>query len=111
MSLTTANPPTLAPTILDHGAPGATDGHRQGRWFWGQHGVLEEVEAGVAFQLGVPGTPLVYDFAGFDRRWFETTYPTPDAAGLAARLAAAMPDSERSTSTPAAASTTAPGSR
>jgi 4,5-DOPA dioxygenase extradiol len=36
----------------------------------------------------------VYDFAGFDRRYFEMTYPTPDAGALAARVAAAMPDSE-----------------
>jgi hypothetical protein len=61
----------------------------------GQHRhdrVLEEVEVGVALQLGVqhrresaplslsasaPGTPLVYDFAGFDRRYFEMTYPDP----------------------------------
>jgi 4,5-DOPA dioxygenase extradiol len=43
---------------------------------------------------GTPGTPLVYDFAGFDRRYLEMTYPTPDAGALAARVAAAMPDSE-----------------
>jgi 4,5-DOPA dioxygenase extradiol len=41
-----------------------------------------------------PNTPLVYDFGGFDRRYFEMTYPTPNAAALAARVAAAMPDSE-----------------
>ncbi len=37
-------------------------------------------------------TPLVYDFAGFDRRFFEMTYPTPDAAGLAGQVAAMMPE-------------------
>jgi aromatic ring-opening dioxygenase catalytic subunit (LigB family) len=37
----------------------------------------------------------VYDFAGFDRRYFEMTYLTPDAGALAARVAAAMPDSEQ----------------
>ena len=40
------------------------------------------------------GTPLVYDFGGFDQRYFEMTYATPDASALAARVAAAMPDSE-----------------
>ena len=37
-------------------------------------------------------TPLVYDFGGFDRRFFQMTYPTPDAAGLAGQVAAVMPD-------------------
>lgn len=39
-------------------------------------------------------TPLVYDFGGFARRYFQMTYETPDASALAARVAAAMPDSE-----------------
>lgn len=37
-------------------------------------------------------TPLVYDFAGFDRRFFQMTYPTPDASGLARQVAAMMAD-------------------
>ena len=41
------------------------------------------------------GTPLVYDFGGFDQRYFEMTYETPDATALAATVMAAMPDSER----------------
>ncbi|MEV1289616.1 class III extradiol ring-cleavage dioxygenase [Micromonospora sp. NPDC049679] len=40
------------------------------------------------------GTPLVYDFGGFARRYFEMTYRTPDATALAQRVAAAMPDGE-----------------
>jgi 4,5-DOPA dioxygenase extradiol len=40
------------------------------------------------------GTPLVYDFGGFDQRFFEMTYATPDATALAARVASLMPDSE-----------------
>ena len=39
-------------------------------------------------------TPLVYDFGGFAQRYFEMTYRTPDAAELARRVAAVMPDSE-----------------
>jgi 4,5-DOPA dioxygenase extradiol len=50
--------------------------------------------APLSLSASAPGTPLVYDFAGFDRRYFEMTYPTPDAGALAARVAAAMPDSE-----------------
>ncbi len=40
------------------------------------------------------GTPLVYDFGGFPRMYFEMTYPSPDAAALARRVASAMPDNE-----------------
>jgi 4,5-DOPA dioxygenase extradiol len=41
-----------------------------------------------------PGTPLVYDFSGFEQRFFEMTYVTPDASALAAQVAALMPDTE-----------------
>lgn len=37
-------------------------------------------------------TPLVYDFGGFDARYFAMTYPTPDASALAAQVAALLPD-------------------
>jgi 4,5-DOPA dioxygenase extradiol len=40
------------------------------------------------------GVPLVYDFSGFAQRYFSMTYPTPDAAGLAARVATLMPDDQ-----------------
>jgi 4,5-DOPA dioxygenase extradiol len=39
-------------------------------------------------------TPLVYDFAGFHPRYFNDRYTTPDASSLAARVAAAFPDTE-----------------
>ncbi|NHC14478.1 dioxygenase family protein [Motilibacter deserti] len=38
------------------------------------------------------GTPLVYDFGGFDAKYYRMTYATPDASALAQRVAAAMPD-------------------
>jgi 4,5-DOPA dioxygenase extradiol len=38
------------------------------------------------------GTPLVYDFGGFDPRYYQMTYATPDAGDLSRRVAAAMPD-------------------
>jgi 4,5-DOPA dioxygenase extradiol len=50
--------------------------------------------APLSLSASAPGAPLVYDFAGFDRRYFEMTYPTPDAGELARRVAAAMPDTE-----------------
>ncbi|GAB2969396.1 dioxygenase family protein [Nocardioides montaniterrae] len=38
--------------------------------------------------------PLVYDFGGFDAKYFQMTYETPDSTALAARVAAMMPDNE-----------------
>jgi 4,5-DOPA dioxygenase extradiol len=42
-----------------------------------------------------PGTELVYDFGGFDAKYYRMRYDTPDASALAARVAAMMPDTER----------------
>jgi len=50
--------------------------------------------APLSLSASAASTPLVYDFSGFDRRYFQMTYTTPDASALAARVAAAMPDSE-----------------
>ena len=38
------------------------------------------------------GTPLVYDFGGFERRFYEMTYPTPDASALGRQVASLLPD-------------------
>ena len=37
---------------------------------------------------------LVYDFSGFDQKYFQMRYDTPDASALAAKVAALMPKSE-----------------
>ncbi len=44
--------------------------------------------------LSASSAPLVYDFGGFDARYYRMTYETPDATALAARVAAMMPDTE-----------------
>ncbi|WP_435771601.1 dioxygenase family protein [Nocardioides sp. SYSU DS0651] len=44
--------------------------------------------------LSASGAPLVYDFGGFDPKYYRMTYRTPDATALAERVAAMMPDSE-----------------
>lgn len=44
--------------------------------------------------LSASGAGLVYDFGGFDPKYYAMTYPTPDASALAARVAALMPDTE-----------------
>jgi 4,5-DOPA dioxygenase extradiol len=41
-----------------------------------------------------PGVGLVYDFGGFEERFYRMTYQTPDASALASRVAAMMPDTE-----------------
>ena len=50
--------------------------------------------APISISSPVSGTPLVYDFGGFAQKYYEMTYQTPDAAALAARIAAMMPDNE-----------------
>jgi 4,5-DOPA dioxygenase extradiol len=50
--------------------------------------------APVMLSATAAGTPLVYDFGGFARRYYEMTYETPDASALARRVAAMMPDQE-----------------
>jgi 4,5-DOPA dioxygenase extradiol len=40
------------------------------------------------------GTPLVYDFGGFQPRYYTLTYPTPDASALAGQVAKLMPDTQ-----------------
>lgn len=44
--------------------------------------------------LTASGAPLVYDFGGFDPKYFRMTYETPDATALAQRVAAMMPRTE-----------------
>ncbi|MCX5085710.1 MULTISPECIES: dioxygenase [unclassified Streptomyces] len=51
-------------------------------------------DAPLSLSAPAAGTPLVYDFGGFHPRYYQMRYDTPDASGLAARLAAMMPDSE-----------------
>ncbi len=50
--------------------------------------------APVSLSATAAGTPLVYDFWGFPARYYQETYATPDASALAARVAAALPDTE-----------------
>jgi 4,5-DOPA dioxygenase extradiol len=44
--------------------------------------------------LSAQGVDLVYDFGGFAPRYYQLTYPTPDATALATRVASLMPDTE-----------------
>ena len=44
--------------------------------------------------LSASRAPLVYDFGGFDPKYYRMTYETPDASALAKRIAGLMPASE-----------------
>ena len=50
--------------------------------------------APLQLSTSTPDTPLVYDFGGFHPRYYQMTYPTPDASALSRRVAAALPDTE-----------------
>ena len=50
--------------------------------------------APLALSATAAATPLVYDFGGFDPRFYTMTYGTPDASALAALVASLMPDAE-----------------
>lgn len=41
--------------------------------------------------LSASPAPLIYDFGGFDQKYYRMTYATPDASALAARVSATMP--------------------
>ncbi|HRK45765.1 MAG TPA: class III extradiol ring-cleavage dioxygenase, partial [Nocardioides sp.] len=44
--------------------------------------------------LSADQAPLVYDFGGFDAKYYQMTYETPSATALAQRVAAMMPATE-----------------
>jgi 4,5-DOPA dioxygenase extradiol len=90
---------------LSHGAPPVfDDAHWIGQLFaWSQAlpkptAVLivsaHWESAPLSLSASAAGTPLVYDFGGFARRYYEMTYATPDAGALAAKVAALMPATE-----------------
>ena len=51
--------------------------------------------APVTFSSPIAGTPLVYDFSGFDQKFYDMTYATPDATQLMKLVSALMPDNEQ----------------
>ncbi|SDT79840.1 dioxygenase family protein [Actinoplanes derwentensis] len=95
----------LPALYLSHGAPPLFD---DGPWLrelfdWAQSmpkptGILivsaHWESAPLSLSAPAAHTPLVYDFGGFHRRYYQMRYATPDAGALARRVAAVMPDSE-----------------
>jgi 4,5-DOPA dioxygenase extradiol len=95
--------------FLSHGAPPLVDDER---WV----GQLKDLTAtlprprailmasahweSAPLMLGATETvPLVYDFGGFEQRYYETRYTAPGAPDLAAEIEKLMPDDERVTRT------------
>ncbi len=50
-------------------------------------------EAPLALSATRAATPLVYDFWGFESRFYSMTYPSPDASALAKKITASIPKS------------------
>src|SRR4051812_32002775 len=50
--------------------------------------------APLALSASGPGTELVYDFGGFDAKYYRMRYDSPDASDIAHQVAAMMPDSQ-----------------
>lgn len=95
----------LPALYLSHGAPPLFDDAEWMRQLfrWAQRmpkprGILivsaHWESAPLALSASAAGTPLVYDFGGFHPRYYQMTYPTPDAQKLAQRVVAAMPHTE-----------------
>ncbi len=49
--------------------------------------------APLALSAASAATPLIYDFWGFDDRFYKMTYPTPDASELAKKVTSIIPSS------------------
>ncbi len=50
--------------------------------------------APITLSNSAANTPLVYDFSGFEQKFYQMTYESPDATALAQKVAALMPNSE-----------------
>ena len=95
---------TMPALFLSHGAPPLVD---DATWVAELAGLAASLPRPAAIlmasahwesaplMLGATGTvPLVYDFGGFARRYYEVRYPAPGAPDLADRVAKLMPDTE-----------------
>ena len=51
-------------------------------------------EAPVTFSNPAAKTPLVYDFSGFDQKYYQIKYETPDATNLLNLIKSILPDAE-----------------
>ena len=96
----------LPALYIGHGAPMLLDDEL---WTSQLRGIATQIEkpkailivsahwesAPVTLSSPIAGTPLVYDFSGFAKKFFEMTYATPDASELLNLVASMMPDNEQ----------------
>ena len=101
----TAMTSTMPALYIGHGAPPLLD---DPVWSGEIHALAESLPrptailvvsahwetAPLALSASGPGTELVYDFGGFDPKYYRMRYDAPDASALAQRVAAMMPDTE-----------------
>jgi 4,5-DOPA dioxygenase extradiol len=91
--------------FISHGAPPLVDDERWTSELARLAGVLPRPRAilivsahweAAPLMLGATYTaPLVYDFGGFPRRFYEATYPAPGAPAVADAVEAMMPDGQQ----------------
>lgn len=97
--------PELPVLYFGHGAPPLLDDPRWLDQLWTWTSSLPKPKAvlmvsahwesaPLAVSATAANTPLVYDFGGFEQRFYDLTYPTPDSSWLANQVAALMPDTE-----------------
>lgn len=93
----------LPALFVSHGAPPTLDDEQ---WLRDLHGWARSMpkpraivvvsahweNAPLAISASAAGTPLYYDFGGFHPRYYTLPYATPDATGLASRVAATLAD-------------------
>lgn len=100
-----ATPERMPALFISHGAPPLVD---DGLWVSELQQLARDLprpkailivsahwEAAPTMLGATEPVPLVYDFAGFARRYYEVTYPAPGAPGLADQVAALLPDTEQ----------------
>ena len=95
----------LPALYLGHGAPPLLDDPLWTRQLGAWAGTLPRPRAilivsahwesaPVAISASAAATPLIYDFGGFDPKYYNMTYATPDASDLARLVASVFPDTE-----------------
>jgi 4,5-DOPA dioxygenase extradiol len=101
----TASPVTMPALYIGHGAPMLLD---DALWVSQLSKIAQDLPRPKAILIvsahwesepitlssSLANSPLVYDFSGFDPKFYEMTYDSPDASELAAKVAALMPATE-----------------
>ena len=96
---------TMPALYIGHGAPMLLD---DALWTSQLRGISESIQKPEAIVIvsahwesepvtlsnPAASAPLVYDFSGFDKKFYEMEYNSPDATGISQLVASMMPDNE-----------------